>query len=482
MEKDSIKKKLIYGCGDIYGGGAFLIISLLFLNYLTDVELMAPALAGGIIMIGKVWDAVTDPVMGYISDNTKSRFGRRRVYFLFGIIPVFITFTLLWYSFGMVSGNSKFLYYLIMYILFNTSFTLIMVPYNSILPDITTDYKERTSYTGVRMLFSISSAILAGVLPMIIIKSNSDIKMGYLTMAVFFATLYALPWLIVFFGTKEKIRDEQCKSNVNLYKQLISVFKNKSFKIHAGIFICAQTAVDFLTTLFIYYLTNCIGRQKEFPIVLGILLITQLLVMPINIKIAKKKQKTSPLKFGFMIWIVALITSLFLSPKSPSFLIYMVAALSGFGTSVSVLVPWSILPEIADVDEIITSKRREGIYSGMATLLRKMANGLSIGVIGIALQLFDYIRPSSVGEVVVQSTSTVLGIKILFAFVPIFFILLSLFFSSKYSMTEERYKILKEEVIRLRNGGSKKDVQKKTKEVIEKLTGLNYKDIWEEIK
>jgi oligogalacturonide transporter len=269
MEKDSLKKKLMYGCGDIYGGGAFLLISLLFLNYLTDVELMAPALAGATIMIGKLWDAVTYPVMGYISDNTKSKFGRRRVYFLFGVIPVFITFSLLWYSFGMVSGPSKFLYYLIMYMLFNTSFTLVMIPYNSILPDITTDYKERTSYTGIRMLFSISSAILAGIMPMIIINSNSNIKIGYLTMAVFFAALYALPWLIVFFGTKEKVRDEKSKSNVNLYKQLISVFNNKSFKIHAGIFISAQTAVDFLTTLFIYYLTNCIGRQKEFPMVLG---------------------------------------------------------------------------------------------------------------------------------------------------------------------------------------------------------------------
>lgn len=475
MGKD-FKKKLMYGCGDIFGGGAFLLISLLFLNYLTDVEMINPALAGVIILIGKIWDAVSDPLMGVLSDRTKSKYGRRRVYFLVASLPIFISFTLLWYSFG-IDKKYLFIYYLFVYLLFNTAFTMVMIPYNSILPEMVKDYQERTSYTGIRLIFSIISAILAGVVPKIIVnKFGSDVKTGYLVMGVSFAILYSIPWFIVFRGTNEEKNHEI--SNENPINELLKVFNNRAFRIYSGIFISCQTAVDFLTTLFIYYLTSCIKRPNEFPIVLGTLLITQLIVMPINIKVAKKYTKTTPLKFGYTLWIIALVTSLFLTPSSPKFLVYVVAALSGFGTSVSVLVPWSILPEIADVDEIITKKRREGVYAGMATLLRKLANGITIAFIGIMLQVIGYKRPSVLGEVVEQSASTVMGIKILFSIVPIAFILLTLYFASKYSMTKERHAILQSEIERLKMGGKKEEAMDETKKICKELTGVDYNNLW----
>ncbi|WP_291965929.1 MFS transporter [Caloramator sp.] len=475
MEKD-FKRKLMYGCGDIFGGGAFLLISLLFLNYLTDVELINPALAGIIMLIGKIWDAVSDPLMGVLSDRTKSKYGRRRVYFLFGSLPIFISFSLMWYSFG-INKNYLFAYYLFVYLLFNTAFTMVMIPYNSILPEMVKDYQERTSYTGVRLIFSITSAILAGVVPKIIVNSfGTSVKTGYMVMGIAFAVLYSLPWFIVFKGTYEE--KEHIISNENPFNELIQVFRNRSFRIYSGIFISCQTAVDFLTTLFIYYLTSCIKRPSEFPIVLGTLLVTQLIVMPINIKVAKKYTKTTPLKFGFTMWIIALITSIFLNPSSPKFLVYLVAALSGFGTSVSVLVPWSILPEIADVDEIITKKRREGVYAGMATLLRKLANGITIAFIGFMLQIVGYKRPTVVGEYVEQSSSTIIGIKILFSIVPIIFILLTLYFASKYAMTQERHKILQSEIERLKMGGKKEEAKEETKKICKELTGIDYNNLW----
>ncbi|MFP4362842.1 MAG: MFS transporter [Spirochaetia bacterium] len=90
--KVPIRVKLMYGCGDIFAGGAFLVVSLLFLNFLTDVAGLNPALAGSVFLLGKLWDAVSDPLMGMISDRTKSPFGRRRVYFLAGIFPIFFSF------------------------------------------------------------------------------------------------------------------------------------------------------------------------------------------------------------------------------------------------------------------------------------------------------------------------------------------------------------------------------------------------------
>lgn len=265
--KATLKSKFMYGCGDIYGGGAFLVISLLFLNFLTDVEMLSPALAGVIFFIGKIWDAVSDPLMGTISDRTKSKYGRRRVYFLFGIFPIFLSFFMLWYSFGLKTQTALFIYYLLAYLFFSTAFTMVMIPYTAILADMTDDYKERTSFSGFRLTFSALSAIIAGVVPKLIInRFDFNLKAGYMLMGLIFGIFYALPWIFVFLGTYEnKNYNVNNTNSSNIIEELKTIFLNRAFKIHAGMFISSQTAVDFLTTLVIYYLTYYIGRAKTFP-------------------------------------------------------------------------------------------------------------------------------------------------------------------------------------------------------------------------
>ncbi len=473
IEKYSLKSKAMYGCGDMFAGGAFLLIGLLFLNYLTDVVLLSPALAGSIFLVGKIWDAISDPLMGVLSDRTKSRFGRRRIYFLIGILPIFFTFAMLWYPVMTQSQAGKFIYYMIAYILFNTVFTMVMIPYNSILPNMTTNYMERNSFTTIRLMFSAVSAILSGVLPMMIVNWLGEPKTtGYLVMGIVFGALYALPWVFVFKGTweNEYVADDTKFSIKNTYKEFGLAFRNRSFRLHMGFFVSGQTAVDILTTLFIYYLTYCLNRGHQFSLVLGVLLIVQLIAMPLHMNIAKKWGKTAPLKVGQSIWIVALLISLFLKPESPAFLIFLVAGLSGIGSAASTFVPWSILPEISDVDELITGRRREGVYSGMSTFIRKIAQATSVFLIGVALDLLGYVPD------VAQSDGTILGIKLLFAIAPIVFIMLALFFSSKYKMTEKKHTILMEE-LGLRRQNVSHNADKKTIEICEELTGIKYEDL-----
>ena len=112
MKIKDIGKKMGYACGDIYGGGAFLIFSLLYMNFLVIVEGSTVLQATTVIFIGKIWDAVTDPAMGHLSDRTRSRFGRRRVYFLAGSVLVLASFVLLWYSFGIRDNPHLCLYVL----------------------------------------------------------------------------------------------------------------------------------------------------------------------------------------------------------------------------------------------------------------------------------------------------------------------------------------------------------------------------------
>ena len=160
----SLRSRICYGCADIYGGGAFVIISTFYTVFLTKAMGMPPALAGTIPLIGKIWDAVTDPIMGNICDRTKSKFGAKRFYMLVGSVVSALTFLLMWVNVGAGSSTTvKYLFYMLMYMLFSTGFTIVMVPYNGLLHDMVDDYTMRSKFTGVRMIFSTFGAILAGL-------------------------------------------------------------------------------------------------------------------------------------------------------------------------------------------------------------------------------------------------------------------------------------------------------------------------------
>jgi oligogalacturonide transporter len=467
----NIISKLSYACGDIYGGGAFLLIGVLYLNFLTDIVGLEPALAGSIFFLGKIWDAISDPLMGVISDNTKSKYGRRRIYFLIGILPIFLSFAMLWFTLKTDSVVAMYLYYLISYLFLNTTLTLVMIPYNSILPSMTSDYNERTSFITIRLVFSNIAALISAVLPMIVVNMFSNLTTGYAYMGIIFGLFYAIPYLLLFFGTYENdynSEKEISKYTISMFlEDYKATFKNKSFRIYSGFYIAGQTAVDFIVTLFIFYLTYNLNLKELFPVVLGLLLIVQIISMPIHMKISKKYGKTTPMKIGLPIWTIALVISLFIDSNSSTIYIFLIAILSGFGCSASIFVPWSVFPELADIDELITGKRREGIYSGLSNLIRKMAQAIALFLIGISLDLIGYI-PN-----VEQSPQTLLGIKSLFGIAPIFFIVIALYYSSKYKLTEEKYELIKSHL----GKKDKKNTDLKTKSVCEEVTGIEYSDL-----
>jgi oligogalacturonide transporter len=266
--------KIAYGIGDIYGGGSFLIVGVLFLVFLTNVEGLSGVAAGSIIFIGKAWDAITDPLMGILSDRTKSRFGRRRIYFLFGGIPVLLSWIMLWNSFGISDGVAKFVYYTVAYMFFSTAFTMVMVPYNAILADMTSDYNERSSFTGVRLSFSAGAAILCGIFPAMITGAFENQKTGYLVMAVLFGLVFGISWLVVFLGTWENTKGSG--ESVFTYRDWLSVFKNKSFRLYAAIFVTSQMAIDITMALAVYYLGVSLRKDTLFIPAMAAILIVQL--------------------------------------------------------------------------------------------------------------------------------------------------------------------------------------------------------------
>lgn len=212
MTKKKLFGMLTYSAADMLGGGVGQVLSLYYLTFLTFVMGMPPALAGLAIAIAKIWDGISDPMMGVIVDRTQTRWGACRPYFLIAVVPIFLTYFMLWYGWGINSVWGKFVYFTIAYVLFNTAYTIAMVPYEALLPRMVDSYKERTDYSSLRMIFSgvacvVSTYIYEALVP---ITQNNPLspafQPNFVILGLVLGAFFALPLLITFFGTKESPR------------------------------------------------------------------------------------------------------------------------------------------------------------------------------------------------------------------------------------------------------------------------------------
>lgn len=469
---------IAYGMGDFYGGGSFLLIGMLFMFFLTDVVGLSPAMAAAVFSVGKIWDAVSDPLMGYISDHTKSRLGRRRLYLIIGILPIFLTFIMLWKAVDSSNQWYLFGYYTLSYILFSTVFTMVMVPYSALNAEMTTDFSIRTRMSGFRIVFSQISALLAGTLPKIIIDSyQGDASKGYFIMGAVFGLFYAVPWLIVFFSTWELPYEAPKDERVNIldiFKNFTTIFVNKSFRTHILMYIFAYTAMDVLMALFIYFLNSYLQKPGLYPVAMGSLLITQIIMLSVYIFISNKLGKGFAYRLGLIIWVVGMLSSILLTPDSMVWQLVLVCVLIGAGLSAGVMVPWAILPSVTDVDELITTQKRAGTYSGAMTLVRKMVQGLiAMPLVGFMLQAIKY--DSSLQT---QTAKTLAGLKSFYIAGPVVVLLLGIAVSFLFKITPARHKIMCEEIDRLKEGGKREDVKPEAKKVCEMLTGISYDKLY----
>lgn len=446
--------KIAYACGDIYGGGSFLIVGLLLLVFLTKVEGLSGAWAGVIIFIGKAWDAITDPLMGMLSDRTKSKYGRRRFYFLVGAIPVFVSWVMLWYSFGITDEAVKIIYYMFAFMFFSTAFTIVMVPYNAVLADMTNDYNKRSAFTGLRLSFSAGAAILCGTIPGMITGAFVSQQTGYLIMALIFGFVFGVSWLAVFFGTWENTKGYG--DTGFSYKDWFSVFKNKSFRIYSLVFIFSQMAIDITMAMAVFFLSVVLQKDDLFVTVMAAILVVQLIFIIVFSKVAQKFGKKLPGIISAAVWIVACIIIFTFTSQTSDIMIVSVCAMIGVGAAGCNLVSWSILPDISDVDELMTGKRREGLYSGVSTFLRKLSGGIAVGAIGIMLDVFRYSDTAvSAGNI---EPLTIIGIKVLFCIIPAIFIVAMLLVLRKYRLGKNQFAVMQGALDKFRKDGAEVEI------------------------
>ncbi|MCF7944551.1 MAG: MFS transporter [Spirochaetia bacterium] len=436
---------IAYGSGDMYGGGSFFIVSTFAMYFLVNVVGLNPFLAGLIPGLGKIWDALSDPLMGYISDHTKSRFGRRRIFFLIGVIPIIATFSLIWLSVSFDSQLAIFLYYFFTYILFYTTTTMVMVPYFALSAEITKDFKKRNRLTGFRMGFSMFGTLLAGVAVQPIIDAFSTAQTGHLVMGIIFSVIFAVPWIFVFLGTWEYPVSipKTVGGKLDIFKNFKTIFENRAFRIHIAMYICSYAAMDIMMAWLKFYLQDYLNKPGFITLGLGTILITQIAALPVYVRLANTRGHAFAYRTGLIIWAAA-IFFMYFHGNDTSFLILTINCFFiGAGLSAGVVIPFQLLPFIVDVDELMTGENRAGTYSGAMTLLRKLIQGaLVLPLLGLLLNIIGYVSHTT-DTTVIQSSSTIQSLRILFVLLPIIFMITGIFVSKKFILTPQNHKKLK---------------------------------------
>ena len=474
----SLWSKCAYGFADIYGGGAFVIISTFFTVFLTKALGMSTALAGTIPLIGKIWDAVTDPLMGNICDRTKSKFGAKRFYILIGSIVSAVTFVLMWVAFSGSSTGGQYFFYLLMYMLFSTGFTIVMVPYNALLPDMVEDYTVRSKFSGVRMIFSTFGAILAGLIPTLLIKDNTNAS-SYLTVAVIFGVIFFVVILLTFLGTWERQKEVVKIGFAESFIQSLTVYKSRSFQMFIAIFLLGQGAADFVTGLAVYYVDDVLNAYGggRFTYLMAVILLSQFIGTILFTPIMAKTSKKFPILLGFPVRIAATLALLLFSHEGANFgVILGLSFVIGLGMAGSSTSIYAILADMADVDELITSINRPGTCSAMATFVRKIATGLSSAIIGIMLAIagYDETVAAAGGR---QSAATQRGIAYIYIFAPIVLMVFTLIVAKLFPMNKPEFEVIKREIAR-RKGEDNTKVSPEEIAVCEKVTGYAYDRLW----
>jgi sugar (glycoside-pentoside-hexuronide) transporter len=389
-ERLSARTKLVFGLGDHTINFSLSALSLFYLFFLTEVAGLRPALAGAVLLVGRFVDGFTDPLMGRISDLTRWRWGRRRPYFLIGMIPFGVCFALLWGAVPLESQAEKFLYYAALYALYSVSSTVLAVPYTALLPELTSDYQERTSINTFRAALAVLGTLLAAIgIKQLAESFGGDVR-GYSWMGVAAGVWVTLPWIAVYRVTWER-PSFQHKAHAGFLDALRGISRHHSYRRLLGLYLFGRMAMDVVGAMFVFYFTYWIRRPEHVEATLAILLITVVLSLPIWLRISPRVDKRTLFIMGTSWWVAFQLTLLIATPEWPVWTLFAVAALIGVGYAVTDLMPWAMLGEVVDEDELSTGERREGIYAGFMTFVRKLAGASGVFLAGVVLDLAGYV-------------------------------------------------------------------------------------------
>ncbi|MDR3242293.1 MAG: MFS transporter [Lactobacillaceae bacterium] len=493
IKKIGLKHQLSYGSVNLLGSGSLAMAQTWLLIFYTTVVGIEAWKAALIFTIATNLDVVTNPIMGYISDNfyrykIGRRFGRRRFFLLIGI-PLIVLYPLVYIPLpGGIPTDAKWIFYLVTYILFECVYTMIMIPYEALAPEMTDNFADRATLTGTKAIFGKLANFLSQIIPAFFfwqLGENNEwafaltgISFGIIMMVSVFA-LYRNSWE----RSPEEVHEPQAGSMFeNLKKLFIDVFSTlrvKAFRTQLGMYLFGFGAEWLWASTFTFFVVYILGIAKS-----GVALfnswssILQIVSTFIVMFWVAKKGYRRPMQASLVIVILSVLAYCFVyltgltsvGTVGVYAIVMGITIFFGIGTGGVYYVPWSTYTFMADIDEALTGRHRAGVYAGAMTMVGKLVRAWLVMGLGIALSAFGF---NAATETQPQSAlNAIIGV----AFVVCIMALIGVFFAQKMKLDNNIHQQLLFEINRRKEGGLAEDVTPEHRKVVEDLTGWKYED------
>ncbi len=430
--------KLAYGTGDLGPAMVSMIKGFFLLNFLINVAGLSPARAGSVLLLSKIWDAVNDPIVGTLTDRTRTRWGRRRPWLLFGSIPFAIAYVL-HFIVPPLGQTGLFWYYLVVAILLDAGFTAVNVPYAALTPELSESEQDRTDLNMYRFSFSVLGGLVAAVMYNVVVNSlnKNDPEVGNLMQGLIIAAVIVISNIVVFAFTRENDFNQEDEDHMPFFEGLTTALRSRPFMYVTAIYMLTWIAIQFVQSLLLFYWRDYVGGDPAaFTGVLFALQGSIFIFILIWGFLSRKLGRQRVFLIGVPVWIIGAIGLWFVQPGQTNMVIIL-AVVAAIGVSLGFLIPWSLLPDVVDEDELRTGKRREGIFYGFFVFLQKLGISLGLFFQGQVLDWAGYI-PEVNGVVAAQPESALLAIRVMVSIVPIVLLIISMVVVARYPITREK--------------------------------------------
>lgn len=437
-DKVSLGNKLAFACGDIFGGGSFNIINFLFTPFLTLVVGIPMIHLTWLLLITKIWDGIIDPFIGMVTDGKQpGKFGKRRYFMLICAPLVLVGFILLFFPWNLITNSValKCVFVIIVYMLYATAQSFVLIPYYSHASEMTDNFNERNKTNAVRIAFSIASSTICVAVPgMIASPDKGDNGKSYILMASIFGILFMVSILVTALFSREKIVTPAVKTRINI-KDFVRPLKVKTYRQYLGMQMCTSMAMAVMSSFFFTFCDFYLKRESHafitvtegasrFPIATvaaAMMFVAQIIALPLYLQIIKRKSKRFAYMTGAIIWIAIVACMLALPAEksinvtmgssstaptysvstnegAPNWLIIIMSLVTGLGIGGTVFVPHSSFGDVCDVGELYFGERTEGAFSGLTNFLNTTAQAIGLAIPPAIIGLAGYVETQYVTD------------------------------------------------------------------------------------
>lgn len=484
------RRGLLYGLTDLMGGGWNNIVSgVIFVFVLSQG--ISPLFTGAVLGIGRIIDAIWSLFFGAITDRfyrtrLGRKYGRRHFFIALGGILFAILFPMFWIS------TSSWQYYLWVYVAIEVAISMILIPWETLPTEMTPDYKKRTTLSGSRMFISATGTAIV-FFTLAVLKSFNNPN-AYLYTGITWTVIFVIAIFTSWRASWERPLTPEYLAELDAQPRLgfsgfmkktvtdyFGTFKNKSFRKHLLVYLLSFTGKDFYSTLLpTFIVIGLSGTSANAPWVLQALSAFGILSTIAAVKLMVTRGPKYLFTLSYLAIIVAMLGYFVIyltGINNPMWMLVIVSIIYQLGRGILEFTPWNVFPFIPDVDRIFTHGDKAGVYASVMTFFRKSTGALATYIAGWALEEIGFNSTT-----MTTHANTPLGIQhgimLIFIFVPIGLLAAALIAARTFKLNRANHDILKAELQRLEEGGSKADVTLETRQVVELLTGHSYEKCW----